>query len=103
MEIKVSEPSVPEAKTLRKDDVWGIYDDKVGERVKNGMVVARSEEKCPIFKDTVPYKSATLVCALEQEDDVEYWSDFVMGCESVSMRKELKDGRVALRCDYQCW
>ena len=61
MDVIVSQPSVPEAKTLRKDDVWGIYDDKVGKRVKNGMVIARSEERCPIFKDIIPYKSVTLV------------------------------------------
>ena len=106
MKIIVREPSVPVAKTLTKDDVWGVYDIDKGKRVSNGMIVAREDDKCPIFKDIVPYKSATLVCKLEQEYDVEYWSDFVQGGGSVSDRKELKGkdkGMVALRTDYQCW
>jgi len=105
MQITVSQPSVPEAKTLTKDDVWGVFDTNHN-RVDKGMIVANSEDKCPIFKDTVPYKSATVVCKLEQEGEVEYWCDFVMGSCSVSDRKELtgKDkGKVALRADYQCW
>jgi hypothetical protein len=106
MEIIVSEPTVPEATTLTKDDVWGIYEVAESKRVSDGMVVANSQDKCPIFGDIVPYKSATLVCKLEQEREVEYWCDFVMGGGSVSDRKELtgKDkGKVALRADYQCW
>jgi len=102
MKIVVSEPSVPKAKILTMKDVWGYMPTDAKERNK-GMVVANSHEQCPIFEDIVPYKSATVVCKAEQQGEVEYWCDYVMGCSSVSQVKELKDGKVALRADYQCW
>ena len=102
----VCTPSVPEAKTLTLNDVWGVYDEDKSKKVSNGMVVAKSEDICPIFKDEVPFKSSTIVCDLDLEEEVEYWCDFVMGGGSISERKELKGknkGKVALRADYQCW
>jgi hypothetical protein len=81
-----------------KDDVFG----------PNGMVVANSEEVCPIFGDKVPYKSVTVVVPeLSVHDgligDVEYWLDFVQGDGSVSQRRSMPDGTVALRSDYMAW
>jgi hypothetical protein len=83
---------------ITKDDVFG----------PNGMVVANSGEVCPIFGDRVPYKSVTVVIPeLSVHDgligDVEYWLDFVQGDGSVSQRRSMPDGTVALRSDYMAW
>ncbi len=114
--VKVSEPTFPEPKaSLTMDDVWGVYDHEAHKRVSTGMIVAdcrtggfdkdacRSKGVCPIFGDHVPYKSATAVCLLEQEDEVSYWLEYVHGGNSISNRKITSDGKVALRSDYRCW
>jgi hypothetical protein len=111
--IQVKHPMVPEAKKLTKDDVFGHYDEKLMKRTSEGMVVCcgyldaktlhPKKTRCPIFKDFIPYKSVTVVCKAEQEQEVIYWLEYVHGGNSVSGRKELKDGRIALRSDYQCW
>jgi hypothetical protein len=87
---------------LKMEDVWGKYDEEKHEMIHYGMIVARAEVKCPIFKDKLPYKSVTVVCNPEEEGEVEYWLSYVHG-GGVSKRKELKDGKIALRSDYQCW
>ena len=93
----------PNGFKLHKDDVWGAYDIEKNKRISDGMIVARSEEKCPIFKNIVPCKSVTVVCNVDQEDEVEYWLSYVHGGDNISDRKELKGGKVALRSDYMCW
>jgi len=65
--------------------------------------VARYQDRCPVWGDEVPYKSVTVVVGASDEEDAEYSLEYVHGGGSVSRRKELKDGRVALRSDYQCW
>lgn len=89
----VKMPTVQKAKKLTQEDVWG----------KDGMIVARTNERCPIFKDIVPYKSVTAICNLISENEVIYWLEYVHGGNSISKRKNLKDGKIALRSDYQCW
>lgn len=117
IEIFVSSPNGPVPKKLTKDDVFGQWGEE-HRRIANGMVIAKSgpdlsEHRqegvpeiptvCPIFGDKVPYKSITVVCNQDQLDDVLYWLEYVHGGGCVSMVKELPDGRVALRSDYQCW
>lgn len=92
----VSNPTVPEAKKITKEDVWG----GIGQ---NGMIVARTDDKCPYFKDKVPYKSVTVVCDKDQVHEVTYWLEYVHGAHSVSKTKDLKNGKVAMRSDYKCW
>ena len=94
----------PKGFTLYKDDVWGAYDVDNHKRLSNGMIVARSEDKCYIFKDVVPYKSVTIVFDAKEynEEEVEYWLEYVQGGDSISNRKEA-NGKVALRSDYHCW
>ena len=87
---------------LTKEDVWGKFDENFN-LIDKGMIVARHEETCPVFNDEVPYKSVTVVCDIEQENDVTDWLSYVHGGDCVSMRKDLKDRKVALRSDYQCW
>ena len=99
--IVVSEPSHPEAKNIQKEDVFGKWVDHV--RVHRGMVVSDSEERCPIFKDVVPYKSVTVVCPKEFSEEVAYWLEYVHGGDSISQVKDLPDGKIALRSDYMCW
>jgi hypothetical protein len=109
---------------LTKDDVWGVYVSEGTEimkedgkeynvskgHFKGGMMVARGHGRkdkpqavCLIFGDEVPWKSATAVCALAMEPEVTYWLEYVQGGNCISKRKVLPGGRVALRCDYQCW
>lgn len=83
---------------LTKENVWGDYT-----KGTKGMIVARSKERCPIFKDILPYKSVTVVCDEAQCGPVEYWLSHVHGGNCVSKTKELPDGKIALRSDYQCW
>ena len=105
--LKVSEPTVPVAKKVTEDQVWGtrVYDDNgVPEyRKDDGMILARSEQKCPIFGDVVPYKSVTVLCNIEQEKEVQYWLEYVQGAGCISRRRMVKVGKIALRVDYKCW
>ncbi len=105
---------------LFMSDVWGKYDDNHN-KVSTGMIVARGipydknspEGKdliektgypavCPVFGDVLPYKSVTVVCTEEHFNAVTYWLSFVHGGQHYG-EKKLKDGRIALRSNYQCW
>ena len=88
---------------LRQEDVWGKYDEATYKMIHRGMVVARSDETCPVWGDTPGYKSVTVICTKKQEQDVRYWLEFVHGNDCVLMAKTLADGRVAIRSDYMCW
>lgn len=113
--ITVSEPTQPEAEELTMDDVWGIIDEDKWERINNGMLVARGApndyvntfdnipQTCPIWNDRLPYKSVTVVCQIEQIDEVEYWLEYVHGGGSISQYKELPNGKIAIRSNYMCW
>ncbi len=93
-------------KRLTKDDVFGtflIVDDIPIERIDEGMVVGRQNTICPIWKDEIPYKSTTVVCAPDQVDQVEYWMTYVKGGNCISKTKTLEDGRIAIRGDYTAW
>ena len=99
----VLEPTHAIAKKVTQEDVWGEYDHGTSKMIHNGMIVARGKEKCPFFKDTLPYKSVTVVCPKEQESEVSYWLEYVHGGDSISKRKEFPDGYVAIRSNYMCW
>lgn len=117
--IKIATPSVPLPSKLTQEDVWGKVEEShwkggilngewiPSRRVSKGMIVASQTkgypDKCPIWHDKIPYKSVTVVCGVLQEPDVEYWLDFVLGTNSVSRRKVLPKGKLALRSDYKCW
>lgn len=107
---------------LNLEDVWGVHDEETFELIKPGLIVARglpdldeyfSQEEydritakrpaiCPIWNEKLEYKSVTAVCSPEQLGDVLYWLSYVHGGEYSKMKK-LKDGRIAIRSDYQCW
>jgi hypothetical protein len=95
----------PEGFTLNKDDVWGAYDMDTHTAISAGLIVAKSGEKCPIFKDTVPYKSVTVAFDPKKfdESEVEYWLGYVHGGDNISRAMPLEDGRIAIRSDYTCW
>ena len=104
MIITISEPKVISFQhTMTKDDVYGSYDPHTYERLSDGLIAFRSGEYDNIFGDQVPYKSETFICKLEDETEVAYWAEYVNGANSISQRKELGDGTVALRADYMCW
>lgn len=87
---------------LTKEDVWGEFDTNYNQ-VSKGMMVAMHKDICPYFADVIPYKSYTFVCNIEQEEEVTYWLEYVHGGNSISNRKVIEDGKVALRTDYKCW
>lgn len=101
------------SRKLQKWDVWGWSreDGKTFrfENVHRGMVVASSDQECPIFGDVVPYKSATLLVDLDKLaeksatlDDVIYWICYVQGGQP-SFTKHLENGMFAIRSDYHAW
>ena len=102
IEIVVRNSTHAKPSKMKMEDVWGRYNKKRGE-VVGGMIVANSEQRCPIFKDKVPYKSVTVVCKTDQEGEVSFWLEYVHGGGSISNVKKLKDGKIAIRSDYQCW
>lgn len=101
--IYVSKPNSTSDGSLTQEDVWGSWDIKTGNRLSQGMIIAKYNDKCPIWGDTIPYKSVTVKCKKEQENEVTYWLDFVYGCDSVKRRKEIDNDTIALRAEYQCW
>mgnify|MGYP003137258701 CR=1 FL=1 len=108
--ITVLEPTYPQPAKVTYEDVWG-HDD----RLDGGMVTADctlggyDEEKyqstglCPIFGTPIHWKSVTVVCPKELSEQVAYWLEFVKGSDCISEFKELEDGKVAFRADYQAW
>ena len=120
IEFTVSEPTVQESKNLTIDDVWGKVSEETFQRISVGMYVARGNssycepdllkrltseipEICPVWGDKIGYKSGTFVGPADREDEIVYWLEYVHGGNSVSRRKELPGGKIALRSDYQCW
>lgn len=103
VDIFLSGPSGNEPTKISKEDVWGKWDDDCNIKISDGMIVANYGNKCPIFKDIVPYKSVTVVCNKEDVNDVTFWLEYVHGANAISKEKSLPDGKIALRSDYQCW
>ena len=83
-----------------KDSKYIVADSRLG-----GFNEARcrSNQKCPIFKSFIPYKSQTIVCHEEELNEVIFWCEFVQGGDCISQLKHLKDGKVAIRSNYMCW
>ena len=100
--VSVSEPVGEKPAELTQDDVWGKFDEYY-ERQSWGMLVARAGDICPIFKDKLPSKSATVVGSIKQEAKITYWLEYVHGAGSLSKTKKLPGGKIAIRSDYQCW
>jgi len=108
---------------LTKEDVFGTYDFE-NHRLLGGMIWARGlgdwkqdvkdgylredfqpnrPTKCPIWKEELPYKTSTVICKAEQENEVTYWLEFVLGSGCVCKRKELSGNRIAMQAQYMCW
>lgn len=106
---------------VSKDDVWGKYTDDL-KLLDRGMIVAQgyigdkyfedglevwkkkvqTTNVCPVWGDELPYKSVTVICTKEQEDEVKYWLSYVHAGEA-ERTKNLPDGKVAIRSNYQAW
>lgn len=124
MPARHGDPSTPSPApvSLTKEDVWGEFDIATM-TLTPGMVVARGLPKvdeyfsqadfdrvtaqltnvCPVWGDVLPYKSVTVICPVELQDEVEGWLAYVHGADCVSQTKRLENGKVAIRSDYQCW
>ena len=95
---------------LTKDDVWGNHEEN-----HKGMIVAdcrhggfdknhlRSKKKCPIFNDFIDWKSVTVICDENIENEVSYWLAYVHGGGNISKVIQLPNKKIAMRSDYQCW
>jgi len=115
IEVKILEPTVPEARDLTMKDVWGVHEmesehiPKIPIKwIHHGMLVATSTDDgmpnvCPVWGDVLPYKSVTVICRPCFEEQVRYWLEYVHGGGSVTRRKVISKNEVALRSDYQCW
>lgn len=103
IEVTVLSPQGEEPRKLTEDDVWGTRSADKTRRLDRGMIVARYNEKCPHFNDTVPFKSVTVVCKESQFNEVEYWLEYVYGYGCISKTKQLDEGLIAIRADYQAW
>ena len=115
IDIYTLEPTYAPARKITQEDVWGKVKESHWKndvliptrRISKGLIVASSmkgfPDICPIWRDKVPFKSVTVVCRKEDEGDVAYWLEFVHGGGSISRRKKLPKGKVALRSDYQAW
>lgn len=100
LSVLILNPTVPEPDKdtgVKQSDVWSDE----GMRVAWGGV--NRKDTCPIWGDELPYKSVTVVCEEAQENEVVYWLEYVHGGGSVSKRKELGQGKIALRSDYLAW
>jgi|TARA_R110000803_G_C11831281_1_gene303324 hypothetical protein len=114
IKIEVSEPTHPIAEEITQEDVWGKWTEDYQTQIHKGMVVAncqlggmnkdklRSNEKCPIFKTYIPWKSATIVAPIELAEQVAYWLEYNHGADCISKVKEF-DGKIAFRSDYMAW
>lgn len=121
--IIVSEPTHEPAQSITMEDVWGTFD-KDWNRVSPGMIVARgfpepdgrftTQEEydkataelpavCPVWFDRLPYKSVTVICPTEQEDEVSYWLEFCHGANCIEKVRRLENGKSAIRSNYMCW
>jgi hypothetical protein len=88
---------------LSRSDVFGVPKMREGQMVgrEGGMVVAKSGEMCPVFKDEIPPMALTLVGRTENFDDLEYWLEYVKGVNCITRRYESEDGYIALRAEHQ--
>jgi len=59
--------------------------------------------RCPIWGDTLPYKSLTVVCEEKDYEAVDYWLGYIHGGENISGCEKQKDGKIAMRSNYMCW
>lgn len=92
--ITVSAPTATAGRKSETDPTWAC---------KEPYMVARTDQKCPVWGDKVPYKSFTTIVDEVDAEDAEYSCEYVHGAESVSKTKQLPGGKVALRSDYRCW
>lgn len=92
---------------LTKEDVWGDLQKGIpGMIVARGAVNDNEPTICPIFGDVIPYKSVTVVCGVDQYDDVTYWLTYVHGSGCLEQIKKIERGSrkmLAIRSNYMCW
>lgn len=58
---------------------------------------------CPVWGDVLPYKSITVIVDKADLASASDACEYVHGGGSVRKTRNLPDGKVAIRSDYQCW
>jgi len=104
--VRMPSKDKPTTSTLEKDDIFNKDSKYVVAHSGYGGYnnnKARSNNKCPIFKTYIPYKSITLKCKESELDSVIYWCEYVHGGGCISKIKNLNNKYVAIRSDYMCW
>jgi len=117
----VLNPRGPEPMSLTKEDVWGEkgrpplaphvpngWPERPSLKNPRGRIVQNSiprdeDHVCPIWGDILGPKDVTVVCHEDEADEVEYWLEHVHGGGCVVDYRDLPDGMVAMRSEYQCW
>jgi len=90
----------PEAFTLTVEDVWGKTEGN--KKIHNGMIVTRTGQVCPYFRDVVPYRAVTVVCNDAQYKEVIYWLQQVHGKRCIINVKAIMEGKkLAIRSEEQ--
>lgn len=78
--------------------------DSMSKKDKDAIVKSTGHPtKCPIWKDTLGYKSLTVVFDEEHYTAVTYWLSYIHGGDNIAGEKTLPDGKMAVRSDYMCW
>lgn len=95
-------PNFVVASGITKDDVWGVYDESYN-RIKEGMVIARTGQRCVVYDEILPFKSVVIKCKKDQYSAVAFWIEYVHGFECIQGTLENADGTVYIRSDYMCW
>lgn len=94
----------PCANHITAEDVFGKFTTDF-QILTEGMIVARHEDTCPIWKDVLGYKTYTFICLHSPEvlTQVENILIFVFGGGCVEKRKRIDGDKIAIRASYQCW
>ncbi|MGV2886158.1 hypothetical protein [Paenibacillus taichungensis] len=90
----------PDSFTLSVEDVWGKVQGKT--KINDGMIVSRTGQVCQYFQDVVPFRSVSVLCNVDQYQEVIYWLQKVHGKRCITNVRAIMDGRkLAIRSEDQ--
>ena len=102
----VSRPAGKEPRFITKEFVWGKYDEKLGKKVHDGLIVAHYDKNkdtiCPASGTLLDYKDVTFKCEPHHFDDVIYWLEYVQGADCITCTRE-DSTHIYIRTEYTCW
>jgi hypothetical protein len=87
-------PQTPATGVAETDPLWVWEDD---------FIQAQYGESCPVWGDTLPQKSVTVLVPAGMQGEAVFSLEFAHGGGSISRQKLFPNGMLAIRSDYQCW